>query len=215
MRHKYNIANLMLSALAYKGAIYPGIFSGRLNKNVRVQTGTDYENIPVAPALERYTSGGAPMRTEDHLGRLYFMPVYIGVDGATIEIPHAVISFTSKKTIVETPLVGRNGSVKELISTDDYEISITGVIESKDRRNYPEVEVKQLQQLYERNEAVELICALGDLLLGDRVQEDQRSGGNTMIVLKSCRFPAVEAVEYAQVIELAAVSDQSFELEIE
>lgn len=215
MRHKYNIANLMLSALAYKGAIYPGIFSGRLDKNVRVQTGTDYENIPVASPLERYTSGGAPVRAEDRLGQLYFMPVYIAVDGTTIEIPHAVISFTSKKTIVETPLAGRNGSVKELISTDDYEISITGVIESKDRRNYPEAEVKQLEQLYERNEAVELICALGDLLLGDRVTEDQRSGGNTMIVLKSCRFPAVEAVEYAQVIELTAVSDQPFELEIE
>lgn len=195
----------MLSALAYKGTIYPGIFSGRLDKNVRVQTGTDYENIPVAPPLERYTSGGAPVRAEDRLGQLYFMPVYIAVDGTTIEIPHAVVSFTSKKTIVETPLVGRNGSVKELISTDDYEISITGVIESKDRRNYPEAEVKQLEQLYERNEAVELICALGDMLLGD----------NTMVVIKSCRFPAVKAVEYTQVVEFTAVSDQPFELEIE
>ncbi len=205
MKHKYNIANLLLSTLAYKGVIYPGIFSGRLDRNVRVQTGIDYNNIPDAPALERYTSGGAPVRIEDHLGRLYFMPVYIAVDGATIEIPHAVISFTGKKTIVETPLTGRNSSVKELISTDDYEISITGVIESKDHRNYPEVEVKQMSQLFERNEAVELICALGDLLLGE----------NTMIVLKSCRFPAVETVEYAQVVELTAVSDRPFELEIE
>ncbi|MEG0499905.1 MAG: DUF6046 domain-containing protein, partial [Rikenellaceae bacterium] len=39
------------------------------------------------------------------------------------EIPNAIISCTGKKTIVETPMVGRKGAVKELINVDDYEIS--------------------------------------------------------------------------------------------
>ena len=204
MQHKYDIRKLLLSALAYKGTIYPGVFSGSLDKNVRAQTGIDYDNIPEAAPLERYTPKGTPIRKEDLLGRPCFMPVYISTDMVTWEIPHAVISITGKKTIVETPLTGCRGTVKELISTDDYEISLTGVIESADRRNYPEEEVRTMKELFEMNQSVELISALSDIVLGN----------NTKIVLKSCSFPASGAVEYAQVVEFTAVSDQPFELEI-
>lgn len=219
MQHKYDIRKLLLSTLAYKGAIYPGIFSGSLDKNVLAFPALDYDKMPETFTTKYFTDGGTPIRKSNYLGRYYFMPVYISsanIDFATpdehigttkkigFEIPHAVISITGKKTIVETPLTGRSGTVKELISTDDYEISITGVIESNDRINYPEAEVAMMKQLFEMNQSVELISALSDIVLGN----------NTKIVLKSCNFPVSGAVEYAQVVEFTAVSDQPFELEI-
>ena len=184
-------------------------------------TATGYEALPYIPAeliakkssykakafdegeyseKEKDSVTGTPLRKYKG-GVYYFMPVSFEHDGNTWEFDDAVVSVTAKKTIIETALVGRRGTVKELISVDDYEIKLTAVISGDD---YPEQEVMDLVKLFKLNESVKMICAVTDYFLED---EDK-------VIIKNLDFPAVEGVEDLQIITMTLVSDQNFELEI-
>lgn len=204
MPHRFDPLKLLTQALAAKGLFYPGALIPSLFKDSHIHTTRDRDAMPAAGELRMETLGGTPIRKADAMGRVYFMPVYIETKNYGIEIPAAAISIKGKKNIVETPLTGRRGSVKELVSVDDYEITIHGVIISDDE-NYPEESVQMFRDLYETNESVKLICALSELVL----QPDDR------IVIKSIEWPPVGAVENAQIIKMTAVTDSSIDLIIE
>ena len=121
--------------------------------------------------------------------------------GATLELENAVISITGTKNIVRTPLVGRRGSVKELISIGDYKISVAAFIRSADG-SYPEAQIARMKELYNINESVELICVLTDLLLdeGDRV------------VITDIQYPPTPGVEDGQAVTIECETDSPFEL---
>lgn len=201
MKHRFNIPNLLLSYIGHKGLIYPGLFVNKLDKTGKIYTGEDFNDIPDAPDARMNLASGTPLYKEDErlLGNYYFMPVILG----DVEIPAAVISMTGKKSIVKTALTEHRGTVKELISVDDYDISIIGTLYNSDHR-YPEEEIAQVRDLYSRNESVKLISALSDLLLE---QDD-------MVVIESIKFPETAGNEEMQVVELTCVSDAPFELEI-
>lgn len=204
MTHRFDPLRLLIRALSAKGLFYPGALIPSLFKGSHIHTARDYDAMGMAGELRMKTLSGTPIRKADAMGRVYFMPAYIETQSYSLEIPAAAISIKGKKNIVETPLTGRRGSVKELVSVDDYEITIHGVIMSDDE-NYPEETVQMFRDLYETNESVKLICALSDLVL----QPDDR------IVIKSIEWPAVGAVENAQVIKMTAVTDSSIDLIIE
>ena len=130
------------------------------------------------------------------------MPVVLEHKGKEYEIPNAVISINGKKTIVETAMVGRKGTVKELISVDDYEINIAGVALDSD---FPDSQIAELNDLYNINEAVTLKCALTDIFLEE---EDK-------VVLKSIDFQEMRGCETSQVFKMNLVTDRSFELILE
>lgn len=134
-------------------------------------------------------------------GVWYFMPVSFEHDGTKWEFDDAVVSVSAKKTIVETPLVGRKGAVKELISIDDYEIKLMVVLSGDD---YPEYEVLDTVTLWEINENIKMSCAITDYFL----QEGES------VVIKTIDFPAMEGNEDLQVITMTLLSDKEFELEI-
>lgn len=204
MTHRFDPLRLLIRALSAKGLFYPGALVPSLFKGDRLHTARDYDAMGMAGELRTETLGGTPIRKVDAMGRVYFMPAYIETQSYGIEIPAAAISIKGKKNIVETPLTGRRGSVKELVSVDDYEITIHGVIMSDDE-NYPEDTIQLFRDLYETNESVKLICALSDLVL----QSDDR------IVIKSIEWPPVGTVENAQIIKMTAVTDSSIDLIIE
>ena len=137
-------------------------------------------------------------------GVYYFMPVIFEHPESKRkwELDDAVVSVTAKKTIIETPLVGRNGSVKELISIDDYEIKLVAVISGDD---YPEEEIQDIVRLFEINENLVMNCAITDYFLK---AEDK-------VIIKSMDFPALEGVEDMQIISMSLVSDQKFELDLD
>src|SRR4051812_38452355 len=75
---------------------------------------------------EQGASGSAYYAT-DAFGTEYYMPVTISYtedDEAGIvkkwTLPYPVITISSKKTIIETALTERRGTVKELINIQDY-----------------------------------------------------------------------------------------------
>ena len=119
-------------------------------------------------------------------------------------MPCAVISVTGKKRIVETPLIGRRGAVNELIGVDSYEVELACALIGQGG-NYPETEVKRMRDLYELNEAVELVSALTDLVF----ETDDK------IVIESIDLPAMGGAEDVQVVKMKAHTDAAVELVIE
>lgn len=182
-----------------------------------------YQAIPFVPASiitprGGMTSGGfndgeGPERATQSItgktlrklknGIWYFMPVSISHKGKTWYFDEAVISISGKKTIVETPMVGRKGSVKELISTDDYEIKLMAVMEDPSG-DYPEKEMQELVSLWEINEAVKISCVLTDYFLK----------GDDSVVIKTIDPVTVEGNEDMQVFNMTLISDSPFELEL-
>jgi len=137
------------------------------------------------------------------IGTALFMPCMIG----GVQLPNEpILTINIKKKVVETPLWGskRRGTVKEIISTEDYMISIKGVaVNYNDSVNYPSDEVDQLNELFLRNEALEIISPLTQLL------------GIDYIVLKSFALPEMIGVQHAQAYQFSAVSDEEFILDEE
>jgi hypothetical protein len=90
-------------------------------------------------------------------------------------LPYTVVKIAGKKTIVETPLSERKGTVKEHFSLDDYSISVKGFLIG-DNRSFPEQQLEQLKKLYETQQAVTLDNALTNIYLtdADLSQDEQR-----------------------------------------
>lgn len=187
MEHKFDVVKILKSAIGYKGLPFPGAFYG-IDK----------------ATFKEFTDKGTRLYKKDHLGRWYFLPVTFKTEGGEIEFPTAVISVTGKKTIVETHMVGRKGSVKELINVDDYKVSLAGFIQTTDR-TYPENEIVEIMELFNINKSVELISALTDLIFdeGDKV------------VITDISFPPTAGLEDGQVVKINCVTDKPFELIIE
>lgn len=192
----FNIKDTLLSILGYKGLPYPGVWLPDVN---RAKKSDDYNYDGEYLEEKRYTDLGTMLRKADAQGRYYFMPVFFQYKDKSYEIPNAIISFTGKKTIVETPMVGRKGSVKELINIDDYEISIQAIAQAED---FPEAALTELNEVYNINESITLKCALTDLFL----EQDDK------VVIKSIDLSDMRGMETFQVFKMELVTDRSFEL---
>lgn len=196
---RFNLSDMLLSVLGYKGLPYPGGFIPDAPGKYKAD-GYEY---PGEQASEKTSSDfGSTLRKKDVQGRWYFMPIVLEHKGTEYEIPNAVISIRGKKSIVETAMVGRKGTVKELISVDDYEIRIAGVCLDVD---FPDQQINALNELYNINESVTLKCALTDIFLDE---EDK-------VVIKSIDFAEMKGCETAQVFTMELVTDRSFELILE
>ncbi|HLO38372.1 MAG TPA: DUF6046 domain-containing protein [Lacibacter sp.] len=147
------------------------------------------------------SSLGQPMYMDDSFGREFFLPVVL--DG--LMVPFAVVSISCKKTIVKTALVERQGTVKELINTEDYVINIKGIIVRPDDK-WPEDDIITLEKLFNKNQSVTLRNALTDIFLkGDYEHK---------VVVQSINFPAMAGIEHAKAFEIECESDAIFTLTV-
>lgn len=135
-------------------------------------------------------------------GRVIFMPMRLG---GLILPNEPSISISSRKNIVETALTGstRRGTVKELISIEDWQVTIRGIaFNEKSKVVYPEDQVKSLRDLYEKNESLEVMCALTNLM------------GIYRLVITGFELPEMIGVQHAQAYQFTCVSDEDFLLEL-
>jgi uncharacterized protein DUF6046 len=178
-----------------------------------------------------FGSYGSDYYTNDALGREYYMPVKItypdnsvasglidntdGPDALTTDstgrlktwnLPYPIISINSRKTIIETPLTERRGTVKELINIQDYEISIKGFIVAA-TNEFPENEVITLRSVYEQNVALSIQCPLTDIFL---LRPDR--SGSDKVVITELKFPPVAGIKNVRPYELRMISDEPFNL---
>lgn len=150
---------------------------------------------------------GSPYYGTDNLGREFFLPVWID----NYLIPFAVVSIDCTKTIVNTPLPERGGTVKELVSIDDYKISIKGICVSDDN-TYPESDIITLFQKFQKNNVLEIKSVLTDIFLkGITSVYDNRIIKNPVII-RDLKFPAVAGIENVKPFELQCESDMIFDL---
>lgn len=143
------------------------------------------------------------INASSYYGKPLFMPVRLG---GLILPNEPTIRITGTKLITETPLAGstRRGTVKELISIGDYNITIRGVAINDGQKNiYPEDSVKALNDLFLRGESLAIECAMTNLF------------GIYRLVIKEVDFPEMIGVQHAQAYEFLCVSDEDFDLEID
>ncbi len=107
---------------------------------------------------EAYTKFGTPI-----FGMFVFEETeytYLGTRYKTprLELPVALVSVSKQNTIVETPLNGRDGTIKEYISTSDYNISLSAIL-AKQRR-YPNDLARIIDQISSAKTSVKISNAL-------------------------------------------------------
>jgi len=168
-------------------------------------------------------SYGSPYYAKDALGMEYYMPVTISYPDSAQQdsgltnnnsqgvlkkwdLPYPVISISSRKTIIETPLTERRGTVKELINIQDYEIVVKGFIIAN-ANEFPENDVTTLRNIYEQNVALSIQCPLTDIFL---LRPDR--SGSDQVVIRELKFPAINGVKNVRPYELRLVSDEAFNL---
>jgi hypothetical protein len=212
----FNIAELFEASFGYKtSAFYPDmqLIKGNGGKS--------------SPGRKAAGANGSPYYANGLLGREYFMPVtlsYIDKNPEDLDttvsadinsskgkikewnLPYPVISVSSKKTIIETPLTERRGTVKELINIQDYEIIIKGFIVSASNE-FPEREVTMLRNVYEQNMPISIQCPLTDIFL---LRPDR--GGSDQVVVSELKFPVITGVKHVCPYELHMLSDEAFNL---
>lgn len=131
--------------------------------------------IPGKTSLNNFTAKGS-LLSEQLLGVEILLPVKFFDAGALImSLPYTVVKLSSKKTIIETALNDRLGTVKEEFSIDDYAIDVKGFLIGENR-DFPEAQLTKLRELYETNHALTLDNALTNIFLTnpDLSEDEQR-----------------------------------------
>lgn len=172
----------------------------------------DLSQLQIAekPARREQSAKGAPFYATDLSGREFFLPVYL--DG--LLLPFAIISMTWRKTVVETTMPERGGSVNELININDYVFNIKGLLVNENDE-YPDDEIQQLHDKFLINKSLSMRSALTDIVLSGRPDGAGDDDEGHKVVVLSVNWPPVSGVEHVKPFEIELKSDLIFELEIE
>ena len=112
-----------------------------------------------------------------------------------------MIDVRQNKVLVKTQVTGRNGTVKEYISTDDHQITIRGILVGEENQ-YPYEAKKALQAMFDVNSPYEVSCrTLNDL-------------GISSIIFEDREFSDIEGYENVCAYTVSAVSDSALILDI-
>ncbi len=163
---------------------------------------TQTPTIPKAADRQSQSSLGQPYYATDIFGREFFLPVTIN----DVLIPFAVLGMTWKKTIVETPMPERGGSVNELISIDDYQFNLKGIL-IENETVFPEGEIIKQHDLFKVNASRTMRSVISDIVLSGLA--DHR------IIIKEVKWPQVSGIEHVKPFEMDMKSDMIFDLEID
>jgi hypothetical protein len=166
--------------------------------------------IEQAPARLEHSNLGQPYYDTDILGREFFMPIRLN----GILVSFAVVACVWKKTFVSTGMPERGGTVKELISIDDFAINIKGILVNPGNE-WVEAGVVEMFNLFKVNASVELRSALTDIFLSGKSDDNGNDAIGHRVVIKEIKWPAVSGVEHAKPFEIDCESDLIFELEIQ
>ncbi|MDB0601072.1 DUF6046 domain-containing protein [Tenacibaculum maritimum] len=154
-----------------------------------------------AGLIPKFNKLGKAIRGRTHLGTPYFMDVVLN----GIRLPNEpLLTFSGQKRIVQTAIAGseRRGTVKELISSNDYRIKIEGVCIEAGKKEYPQRQVEELIALCEKPAALDFENELAELY------------GIHKLVVTSYSFDSMQGKPYSQKYVINAVSDEDFYAEL-
>jgi hypothetical protein len=131
-------------------------------------------------------------------GRLTFMPVWLNEK----LLPITRVGLSRRKLLVETAMTGYEGTVKEGIRSDDFNITIQGIAFGEGRM-YPDEEMSMIEELCKINAAIPIKNALTDIFLKDM----------SAVITDYNIIPARS--EHVQAYEIKLLSDEIFDLYID
>lgn len=139
----------------------------------------------------------------------YYLPITLAYTTAAgevkeVELPYPVLSYQSRKRIVETPLTERTSTVKEYICTDSYELTVRGYLVGKNGE-LPEADLIAITDLYGVQGSLEIRNVITDILL---VRPDSKDN----VIITSYRKPEMRGVKHVLEYEFTMVSDAPFNL---
>jgi hypothetical protein len=111
-----------------------------------------------------------------------------------------VVDINRAKHVVRTQVAGKNGTVKELISLDDYDINIRGVLVNMDGDDLPHDAIADMKRMFELPVSLSVHSDLFQLL------------GIYNIVITDIKWPALEGYSNVQPYVITAYSDEPREL---
>ena len=156
------------------------------SKEIPNYKANDFQDISILEN-DNYTN------KKDILGRSLFDEIIL--DNISLDI--ARLNLSMQKTIVKTVVAGRAGTVKELISAQDYRITIKGLFYNFDSNKYPESQVEKLKEIYEKNTAIEIKSRLANIF------------EITKVVIESLSFEE-QKQQNIQAYSIILVSDDDF-----
>jgi hypothetical protein len=163
------------------------------NKSFGYDSTAEFNIDDAVPRVETSLLG-QPYYAEDVFGREFFLPIKLN----DYLLPFALISVTPKKTIVETPMPQRGGSVNEIITIDDYVFDIKGMLVSKDN-SFPEQQMMEMHEIFKINASITLRSVVSDIFLSGLFEHK--------VIVLDMKWTAVAGVENAKPFELRLKSD--------
>ena len=160
-----------------------------------------------------WSSLGVSYYATNDNGNEIFLPVWlIKPDNSKVLMQNTVSSLTNRKTIVETPLVNRQGTVKEEISVSDWEINVKGIFVHPNPELYPEMQVQELIDLYKKGVSLGIQNVRTAMAFYGEDSESKNGIGYEMVVIRDLRLPEIQGRKNCQAFEMNLVSDLAFDL---
>lgn len=119
-----------------------------------------------------------------------------------VRLQTVLCSVSRPSIIVKTQIQGRNGTVKEYISKDDYQISINGIIAGQNGQ-YPEAESLAVQRMCEAPVPIPVVSRFLNGM------------GIYNVVVEDYSMPQVAGGISRQDFSINAISDEPLELQIQ
>jgi hypothetical protein len=127
--------------------------------------------------------------------------------------PYTILEITRAKNIVKTPMLGLNGTVKEFISMDDWQLTFKGFLINEERDELPYEQTARLLEVFGINEQLLFVSETvrrwferqGAIAQGEALE---------FIVIEEVRLPGLDGFSNVQPFEIVAVSDNPIEIEL-
>jgi hypothetical protein len=145
-------------------------------------------------------------RNQDKLTTYLGTPVFADIilsnqdENKSIQLTACVVEVNQAKIIERTTVRGRNGTVKEYWSMDDFEVRLRGAIIEQRTDYYPNEEVQNLHDLLKLPESLKVVSRF--LQMFDIYE----------LTVKDYYFPPIEGVTNVQYFDITCYSDEPEEL---
>ncbi len=120
--------------------------------------------------------------------------------GVNFQLLEPLVEVSLRKNIVKTVVAGLDYSIKELISCEDYAISIKSLLVDGDRYSKPTVDTKKIHDICLLKRNIEVVGDVFDVF------------GITNIVVEQVKFTEVAGFVNLQAFEMTCISDRAVEL---
>lgn len=82
---------------------------------------------------------------------------FIGGEQSTVFAPPPILSFSRSKKLIETETNGN--TIVERWNTNEWEITIQGILVDMEKHNYPDSQIQQIVSLFEHNNIIKVVGA--------------------------------------------------------